>query len=96
MPQCVAIRRVCRSHSATRSAQHRPDPGGELPRAERLRDVIVGAHFQAKDAVELLIATREEENRDRRTLAQTPAHLEPVLFRHDDVEHQQVRVFGFA
>ena len=45
------------------SPQDRPDPRHELARAERLDDVVVGAELEADDAVGLLAAGGEHDDR---------------------------------
>src|ERR671919_508088 len=45
--------------------EHRPDPGHELLRAERLDHVIVGAELEAHEPVRLVAAGGEDHDRDR-------------------------------
>src|SRR5437588_8674277 len=48
---------------ATGAAQYRLDPGPQLPRAERLGEVVVGTLFQAQDPVDLVVAGGQEQYR---------------------------------
>ena len=43
----------CAGHRNGDASQHRTDAGEQLARAEGLRQVVVGAHFEADDAVGL-------------------------------------------
>src|SRR5581483_8162957 len=65
------------------------DPRRELARRERLRDVVVGPEFEARDAVGLLVARGEHDDRDLRVRAQHAAHLEAVDAGKADVEHDE-------
>ena len=71
--------------------QHRLDPRHQLPRGERLGDVVVPAQFQPQHAVDLIIAGRQEDDRRAAGLADTAADLGAVQLRHGDIEHDQVR-----
>src|SRR3546814_20682528 len=50
---------ICRPHAA----QHGADAGDELTGAEGLGDIVVGAGFEPANAVRLLAAGREHDNR---------------------------------
>ena len=67
-----------------------PDAGDQLARAEGLRHIIVAAHFKTEDAIDLLIARRQEEDRQGGGLADFPADLEAVDVRQTDVEHDEI------
>jgi len=72
--------------------EHGPDPRHELPRAERLGDVVVGPHLEAEDPIELLGARRQHDDRQvhrRFRGTETSAHLEPVGAGEHQVEHDQ-------
>ena len=45
------------------SPQHRPHAGEELAEAEGLDQVIVGAHLEAQDAVDLVASRRDHDDR---------------------------------
>ena len=63
---------------ATALAQHRLHPGSDLPRAERLGDIVVGAHSQADELVHLLRAGGDEDDVDVGLGAQPPQRLDTV------------------
>ena len=46
-----------------RPAQHRPHPGDQLARAERLGHVVVGAELQAEHPVDLVVPGGDEQHR---------------------------------
>ncbi|MNT24642.1 hypothetical protein D3C72_1601270 [compost metagenome] len=56
------VRRHVRWHGMT-AAQHAAYARQQFARLERFRQVIVGAHFQAQDAVQRLIARRQHDHR---------------------------------
>ena len=70
-------------------AEDRLDPGGELARRERLRDVVVGAELEAGDPVGLLVARGQHHDRHLRLGAHLPADLEAVDPGQADVEHDE-------
>src|SRR5581483_9217803 len=51
-----------------RTAQHRPDARDELPRVERLRQVVVGADLETDDLVDVLVARGQHQDRHVRVL----------------------------
>ena len=78
--------------AVTRAPQHRPDPRGHLAGAERLDDVVVGAELEADDAVGLLAAGGEHDDRDLGALAERAGDVvaRPVGEHHveeDEVGH---------
>ena len=70
--------------------QDRIDPRHQFARAERLGDVIVAADLEAEDAINLLVAGRQKQDRRIRGLADLPADLQAVHLRHADIEHDQL------
>ena len=64
----------------------------KLAGAERLRDVVVCAGVQPPQAVLLVHARRQHDDRDVRLRAQRLAHLRPVELREHQVEHDEVRL----
>ena len=75
------------------SPEERPHAREELVEGERLREVVVGAGVQARDAV--LDAVPRREHEDRRPpvrRAQAPADLEPVDVGEHHVEQDHVVV----
>jgi len=79
-----------RRKRAPRPAEDRLHPGRELPRAERLRDVVVGADLEADDAVDLTGARREEDDRRGMSLADLLAQVEPGDVGQADIDQDQV------
>ncbi len=74
------------------AAQHRVDARDELARIERLGQVVVGAHLEADDAIDVLALGRQHDDRHRLAgAAQAPAHGETVFAGQHEVEHDQVR-----
>ena len=68
------------------------DAGNQLARIERLRQVIVGAHLESHDPVDVLPLRRQHDDRHRLAgAAQPPADGEAVLARQHEVQHQQMR-----
>ena len=69
------------------AAQHGPDPGDQLARAERLGDVVVGTELQPHDAVNLVVAGGQEDHRSPvAALAQPSAQLRAVQPGQADVD----------
>ena len=73
-------------------AQYRVDARDELARIEGLRQVIVRAHLQPDDAVDILALGGQHDDRHRFAgAAQPPARRETVLAGQHQVEHEQMR-----
>ena len=76
-----------------RATQHRIDAGEELARGERLRDVVVGAAFEAGDLVALLGPGREHDHGELAGLTvalQRAGELEATHVREHPVDEHQV------
>src|SRR5258706_5212850 len=87
--ESVGIRGV-RGHGP-RAAQQRFDARQQLHHLERLGQIVVGAEFQADDAVYDLAARGEHQDRRlNAALAEIAADVEAVLPRKGDVEDDQV------
>src|SRR5438105_1599851 len=72
-------------------AQYRVDPGEKLARIEGLGQVVIGAHLQADDAVDIVALGGEHDDRRCRGLrAQPPADGKPVLAWQHEIEDHQV------
>ena len=85
--------------AALRAAQQRAHARDELVRAERLRQVVVGAELETDDALGFLGAGGEHDDRDRGgrlVRAHDAADLEAVDVRQHQVEHDQIRAAGRA
>ena len=61
--------------------QHRADARHELPGAERLGDVVVGAELEPDERVRLVGAGGEHDDRHGRLAPDGPRHVEPVELR---------------
>jgi hypothetical protein len=72
--------------------QRSPNPAAELADRERLRDVVVRPELEPDDLVELVVAGRQHDDRDRAPGAQAAAHFQPVQLREHDVEDHEVDV----
>ena len=72
-----------------RAAQDRIHPRDQFARAERLCHVIVAADLKSENAVDLLVAGRQEQDRRIRRLPDLAADFEAVHLRHADVEHDE-------
>ena len=70
------------------------DAGDQFAGREGFGHIIVRAKFKADDAVDLIIAGGQEQDRHGRAGADAAANLEPVQFGQADVQHDEVR--GFA
>ena len=68
------------------------DPGHDLARREGLHEVVVRAHREAHDPVDLLAAGREHQHVGVGEGAQPPADLDAVEARQHDVEDDDVGV----
>jgi adenylosuccinate lyase len=64
--------------------------GDELGGAERLRHVVVRAELEAEDAVHLLTARADHQDRHTRCPADLAEHVAPVSVRQHDVEEDDV------
>ena len=74
------------------AAQHRADARNQLAAAERLGQIIVGAHFEADDAVDFVAFGGEHDDRDVAFGAQRAAERQPVLARQHQVEQNEIDV----
>ncbi len=75
------------------AAHHRADPGQQLARRERLDHVVVHAGLQAADAVVLLAARGQHDDRHlagEGVLAPAPGQLQPAGAGQHPVEQDQV------
>ena len=79
---------------AVGAAEDGADAGGEFAGAEGFGDVVVGAEFEADDAVDFAIACSEEEDGDRRGLAESAADVEAAHVGETDIEDEAVEGFG--
>ena len=91
----VVHRRRARRIGLRTAAQHGMNAGEQLSRIEGLRNVVVGAKLQAKDAVDVFAARREHDDGGLVLLrAKALENFEAVLARHHQVENQCVKVLA--
>jgi hypothetical protein len=76
------------------AAQDRLDPTDQLAGGERLGEVVVAADLQADDAVELLAARREEDDRHLAEGADAAAGLQAVQLGHQHVHDDEIGRLG--
>src|SRR5690625_1974895 len=81
-----------RVKARTRAAQHGPYSGDEFPRAERLGDVVVGAHRQADEFVDLLYPRGEHDDVAVREGTHRTANLDPIDPRQPEIEDDHARI----
>ena len=80
---------------ARAAAPHdRAHPRDELARRERLDDVVVGAELETDDAVDLLAARREHDDRNVGRLADLPGEVSAVAVGEHHVEQHEVGLFA--
>jgi hypothetical protein len=65
-------------------------PGEELPRGERLGDIVISTDLQADDLVYLAVLCREHDDRHLGLQADLPAHLRAGEPRQHEIEQDQV------
>ena len=74
-------------------AQERADAFDQKALRERLFHVVIRAHAQAEDLVDLVILGREEDDGHRRFLAEPLKQVHAVHARHLDIENGHVGQF---
>ena len=81
------------------AAQDGFDAGYELARAEGLGNIVVGAKFEAEDAIGFAAFGGEENHRhgcEACGLADGAAELQTILARDHDVEHEESGTLAFG
>ena len=79
------------------AAQHRLDPRQQFARVKRFRQVVVGAHFQADDAVHIAAARGQHDDRGVAGLAQRAQRFKAVHHRHHHIGDDDIKPrFGGA
>ena len=73
-----------------RAPQHGANAGQQFARIERLRQIVVGAHFQTDDAVDLFAFGGQHDDRNLRVRAQPLADAQAVFAGQHQVEHDKV------
>ena len=77
---------------ARRPTQDGPNASHQFARIEGLGHIVVGAHFQGDDFVDVLIPGRQHENRNIALCPNAAAYFPAVDARHHQIEHQQGRL----
>ena len=72
------------------AAQDRLDPGEQFARIERLREIVVGAHFEPDDTIHVFAARGQHDDRRLRRGANLAAQAEAVLARQHHVEDEKI------
>ena len=75
-------------------AEDRLHARDELTGVERLGQIVVGAHLEPDDLVDVVVAGGEHEDRDVGRLPDPAAHVDPVDIGEHEVEHDQRRSLG--
>ena len=87
---CSDADEISRRCGALRSAQHRPHPRHQLLRAERLRQIVVGAQLQADQLVRLLGPRGQHDDRDLSFAAQGAGDVQAIQSGQSQVQHHKV------
>src|SRR5688572_26079645 len=91
------VSRLGRGALRHRLAEELVDALHELPRAERLRDVVVRAHVESQLLIDVPALRGEEDHRGLLrggVRLDRLADLVAVELRHHDVQHDEVRLLG--
>jgi hypothetical protein len=72
-----------------RAPQNGANPGDQFARVERLWQIIVSAHLQTDDAVDVVAARRQHQDRRLRAPAYLAQDFKAVHVRQHDVEDDQ-------
>ena len=74
------------------AAEHCVDARDQLTGIEWLCEVVIGAHFQADNAIDVLALRRQHDDRDRLARpAQAAAYRQPVLAGQHQIQHHEMR-----
>ena len=71
--------------------QQRPYALDQQAHRERFGNVVVGAHLEANQLINLVVLGGEEDHRHTRLATQPGEHLQTVHARHLNIKHRQVR-----
>jgi hypothetical protein len=72
------------------SPQHRADARHQFAQLAGLCDVVVGAEFEADDAVDRACGRRQHDDRHIDAALQVADDRKPVFLRHVEVEHHEI------
>ena len=81
-----------RPRSRPRPAQYRLYARDELARFERLTDIVVSTHLQARYSIDDVAAGGQHDDRNLAGLADLPADIEAIAARQHDVQQQQIGI----
>lgn len=79
----------------TRSPQYGFDSRDEFPGAERFGDIIVGAHFEAHDAIGFVTARGQHEDGDIAFLTNSATNLDAIHAGHHQIQQYDIEGSGF-
>jgi hypothetical protein len=91
-PEGADLDRAASPDGHVRPPHDRLDSRHEGSRIERLRDVIVRAELESDDRIDVVVASREHEDRRVPAPPELAAHLEAVDPREHQVEDDEVRL----
>jgi hypothetical protein len=66
------------------------DPGNQLPRIERLRQVVVGPQLEADDSIHVLTARGEHQDRKCALAAKPAENIETGDHGEHHIEHEDI------
>src|SRR5207245_10719779 len=88
----IEAQRVAVLRNRSRPPQYHFYSSRKFPRAERLGDVIVRAHLETDQLVDLISAGRKHDDRRSGKRADAPADLHSVQTRQHQVQHVEIRL----
>ena len=90
-----AVRDAAESEPALGATANRADASDELTEAEGLHDVVVGTELEQEDAVELVAARGEHDDRYFRARPEHSTHVRSVDVGKPEVEQHEVDAVQF-
>src|SRR5258708_14450930 len=89
VPASLRIMSTC-SPSHFLPSQYGADAGKQLPEAERLYDVVVGAELEADDAIDFIWTMAGRDNDGNiRMRTNFPQQIEPVILAKPQIQNNQ-------
>ena len=89
-PDALSLWRLLARRKGVCAPQNGRDAGNQLAWAERLRQIVVGAHLESDDPVDFLAPCGQQNHRYLGCLADGAAKAEAVFPRHHDVEDDEI------
>lgn len=74
--------------------EHCLDPGHQFSGTEWLGDVVISSQFKPHNPVDFITHGAEKYHRRLGFLADDPAEIRTVTFRHHDIKQYQIRLFS--